>query len=336
MSNDVNDIGWCVASGTRQEIGETLGRHGKHAVQTHLVRSDIWAQVTSTIHDPVLARVKQRLQRTYPGSLSELEGMATGLDLPFRDVLAWNCRGDILASVPDGCTTVQLPGDDITIAHNEDGLPFFRGSCFIADVKPADGLAFYAFCYPGSIPGHTFAWNDAGLVMTVNNMRLLDVQAETSRMVICREALSAISIDDTVEKLKENPNCGGFHMSLAQVGDPRLLSVEYGAGAASVRPVTKASLHANHALHLCHHNQQITQSSRDRQQRGTELLEDEHKDSLEILRDASGAGLPIWRNDPNDPDHENTLATSIFHVSNNQLHWKIYNSKSGDPTYSAR
>ena len=333
MSNDVNHIGWHSASGSRREIGQTLGNQGRKAVHERLVQSEIWRQVIAEHHDPVLSRIAENVRQLYPGSFSELEGLADGLELPFRDVLAWNCRGDLLASVPDGCTTVQLPGNEITIAHNEDGLPFFRGSCFIADVHPSDGPGFWAFCYPGSIPGHTFAWNDARLVMAVNNLRLFGFQAETPRMVLCREVLGAKTIDEAVRKLEDSPNCGGFHMSLAKVGDPRLRSVEFGAGKASVRRITKASIHANHGLHHCHKDQLVTQSSNDRQATGSMLLKVQNPDSLKILRATTGPGHPIWRDAPDDPDNENTLATSVFSVSNDGLNWEIFNNRSGAPVY---
>lgn len=329
MLSDVNQIGWCTASGFRRDIGRVLGRQGRQAVHAHLIHSDIWAQVVDPANDPVLIQIADVIRQVYPGTWNELEGLAEGLDLPFRDILAWNCRGDLLASVPDGCTTVQVPGDPIIIAHNEDGLPFFRGSCFIADVQPNQGLGFKAFCYPGSLPGHTFGWNDAGLVVAVNNLRLLNIQPSASRMVICREVLGTKSINDALRAIAENTNCGGFHMTLAQVGDQRLLSVEYGGGAVSICPVDHASLHANHALHLDHFGQTVTQSSDSRQNRGTDLIGRENDDCLAILRDTAGAGLPIWRDDPDDPDNENTLATSVFYVSNKGLEWKVYNNESG-------
>ena len=53
-------------------------------------------------------------------------------------------------------------------------------------------------------------------------------------MVLGPAVLNSKTLDDAVAVLSDDPRCGGFHMSLAQVGDPRLLSVEYGAGQSSV------------------------------------------------------------------------------------------------------
>jgi len=36
--------------------------------------------------------------KTFPRIMAELDGMAEGLDLPFDEIFAWNCRGDLLAS----------------------------------------------------------------------------------------------------------------------------------------------------------------------------------------------------------------------------------------------
>ena len=167
---------------------------------------------------------------SFPDFYKELLGLADGLQVPFEDIFAWNCRGDILSSVPDGCTTLQTLGETIKISHNEDGLPFFCGHCFILEAMPNLSIGFCAFCYPGSLAGHTFGWNDAGLVQAVNNLRLQNVDAMIPRMVLARAVLSAGSLLDAVNVLSSDPRCGGFHMTLAQAGKTELVSIEYVGG----------------------------------------------------------------------------------------------------------
>src|SRR5690606_5644976 len=120
----------------------------------------------------------------FPAYWQELQGLAQGLGLPLDDVFLWNCRGDVWAMSPDGCTTVQIPGDEPVLAHNEDGDPGFRGYCAMASVRPQDGCAFNAFVYPASLPGHTFAVTDAGLVQTVNNIRSCAAGPGLPRMLL--------------------------------------------------------------------------------------------------------------------------------------------------------
>ncbi|MDG1457210.1 MAG: C45 family autoproteolytic acyltransferase/hydrolase [Pseudoprimorskyibacter sp.] len=339
MSNNKNPIGWLSVSGTPFDIGNAIGAQGRAAVHRHLVQSEIWAKITAPNNAEVIARLMRYTESRFPEIHEELLGLAQGLQLPFDDVFAWNCRGDILASVPDGCTTIQTPcqalAETIQISHNEDGLPFFRGHCFILDAKPKSSMAFRAFCYPGSLAGHTFGWNDAGLTQAVNNLRLRHVEAQTPRMVLGRAVLSSETLQDAVNVLSHNPKCGGFHMTLAQTGNPELLSVEYGGGEVSVTQITSRSGHANHALHLASQGQITTQSSANRQATVERLVTRGDVTDLDILRDTSGPGLPIRRDAPDDPDQENTLATCLFTVSKTGVEWRVYGEKERRAVYQS-
>ncbi|WP_417255189.1 C45 family autoproteolytic acyltransferase/hydolase [Celeribacter sp.] len=336
------ELGSINAEGTPTEIGRTLGAAGRVAVEQVLLPSDYWKAVTGAQHQTTVERISHHIQRLFPSIWEELEGLAEGLDLPLQQVVAWNCRGDLMTNVPDGCTTIQLPapvqGTSHVIAHNEDGIPEFRGHAFLLEAAPSEGPSFMSFCYPGSIPGHTFGVNAAGLVQTINNLRLREVSPDLSRMVVGRAVLGCDSLQSALDLLSEHNASGGFHMTLAQAGDPRVMSIEFGADTCSIHPVTAPSAHANHALHMTGalQTQLVTASSRDRQARATQLLAEGVNDPLLILRDNSGAGLPLHRTDPDDPDNENTLATGVFHLSASAVEWSIYDQTSDRPVFTGR
>ncbi|MBK1635389.1 C45 family autoproteolytic acyltransferase/hydolase [Rhodovulum adriaticum] len=333
MSNSGrNDLGWQQAAGTPFDIGASLGAHGRDAVHRHLIASPIWHRVNAPDHADRLARLTRNTQQRFPAIWAEIEGLAAGLDLPVGQVMAWNCRGDLLASAPDGCTTVQLPGPHPVIAHNEDGLPFFRGHCFVAEVQPDSGPGFLSFCYPGSLPGHTFALTTAGLVQAVNNLRLLGIEPQVPRMVLGRATLAAGTRDKALPLLQAAPPSGGFHFTLGQRGDHGLIGIEFGTGHPATHQIAAPALHANHALRM-DGPQIVTASSRDRQARGDALLADGVDDALAILRDTGGPGLPIRRDDPEDPDCENTLATALFRIGKNNVEWTIYDRVSEHAAY---
>lgn len=335
MSETMKELGWHKIAGTPREIGRAIGIAGREAVHRHLPSSAYFQAMTGPTHAEAVAQMARATQGRFPHIWEEIEGLAEGLEMPVDKVFAWNCRGDLLARVPDGCTTVMVPGESPVLAHNEDGLPFFRGACFIAEVSPPAAPTFRAFCYPGSIPGHTFAFNDAGLAQTVNNIRLTGVTPEIPRMVLGRAVIASRSLDQAAAILRDNPGSGGFHFSLASTADRRILSVEFGGGEVSVKEITATSAHANHALH--HKGglagQIITQSSGDRQIRGDALVA-EGADPLTILRDEGGAGLPIRRDAADDPDDENTLGTAILRLNATGIDWSIYDRRSGPPAYS--
>jgi len=331
------NLKWLNISGSAWDVGAKLGEAGKEDVWEFLLKSDLWKEVISHKNSKVMEQLHANTKEKFPLIYEELQGLAFGLDLSFKDVFAWNCRGDVLADTNDGCTTVQVPDITNCLAHNEDGFPFFLKKCFIADVSIPNHTSFISFCYPGSIPGHTFAVNEKGLVQTVNNLRLQDVEPELPRMVLGRAILNSECLDTAIDLLKQNSNTGGFNFSLASSQDSRLVSVEFGGGDIGVEEIETTSLHANHAIYLplSEKSQIITDSSNDRQKRFTDISkENKEFKPFEILRDTKGNGLPIYRIDLDDPDNENTVASAIFKISKNSVEYSFYESSSLIPCYN--
>lgn len=333
-----SELGRIVARGTPRQIGRTLGEAGREAVRGVLLQADYWQAVTDPAHAGAVQVMVDNVKALFPAVWEELQGLAEGLGLPLEQIVAWNCRGDLISNVPDGCTTVQIPGDVAVIGHNEDGLPGFRGHAFVAEITPDDGPALMSFCYPGSVPGHTFGTNAAGMVQAVNNLRLHGVVAQLPRMGLGRAVLACEGLDGALALLQRHNSSGGFHMTLAQAGDARLLSVEFGGGDCSVRQIEAPAVHANHALHMGERakKQTITDSSRDRQVRGTWMIRDGVTDPLSILRDTGGAGLPIHRCSADDPDNENTLATALFRIEKSSVEWRLHDQTSDRPVIEGR
>ncbi|WP_416138019.1 C45 family autoproteolytic acyltransferase/hydrolase [Halomonas sp. HK25] len=315
-------LGWLEAGGSHRELGLALGRQGRRAVYERLLATRLWQDVTAAHHAPLVRRLLATTTERLPWVAEELEGLAEGLGLPFETVVAWNCRGDLLASVPDGCTTLVLPGEVPQVAHNEDGLPCLDGACFLARLRPVGQPAFLTFCYPGSLPGHTFSLTAAGLVVTINNLRLLGVSPELPRMVLSRALLAQPDLAAALALLEAAPSGGGFHYTLAQTGHAEVLSVEVGGGGFSCRTLAAPALHANHCLNL-DLPQAITVSSADRQRQGDALIAGGERDPLTLLRDTGGPGLPIYRRELDDPDEENTLATALFCLTPEGAAWQV-------------
>lgn len=99
----------------------------------------------------------------------------------------------------------------------------------------------------------------------------------------------------------------------------------------AVRRWHAISSHANHLIHPgCEAEAQIvTDSSHDRQTRVEHLLPRLASPItpaalLDVLQDRAPAGLPIYRDDPLDPDDENTLATALFEIGSADVSMKVY------------
>ncbi|MDX8495291.1 C45 family peptidase [Mesorhizobium sp. VK22B] len=320
-------------AGSPQEVGAALGRFGRAALHDHFRTSAAWRELTARRADPRIGTMATIVRERFPRYWAELQGLADGLELAFDDVFLWNCRGDIWAMAPDGCTTVQLPGSPHVIGHNEDGDPDFARHCALARVTSEGGNQFTAFVYPGSLPGHTFAATSARLVQTVNNTRPLAGGAGAPRMVLARAVLDAADLDAALALLESVPRAGAFHLTLAQAGDERLLSVEFTAQAVSVNRVEAARVHSNHLIHADtgRMSQIVTGSSGVRQRRGEALLDQTSQSNpqsraLGILWDAADPELPIYRTDPADSDVENTLASAVFRIGADKVEWAVYDA----------
>lgn len=326
--------------GSPFDVGAALGRFGAAAMHAYAKNSEAWACVMQRRESEAVRQMGIMIAHRYPQYWKELQGMAAGLEMPFDDVLLWNCRGDVWAMSPDGCTTVQLPGADYpAFAHNEDGDPGFSGKCAIAEIAVEGGARFASFVYPGSLPGHTFAVNNAGLAVTVNNLRTLHTSPGLPRMVVMRAILDLPDVASTLDYLNSIPRSGGFHLTLGQAGNPDLVSVEFNSALCSVKTITKPALHANHMIHAAMANQPqiVTGSSGYRQLRGDELLHQAAQstapDPLSILFDQGNAKFPIFRDAPDDSDLENTMATASIRIQPDSVEWEVYTRKSRVPLF---
>lgn len=335
-----NPLPYLQFSGTHYEIGVQLGKFGAKAVHSHLLNSPAWAELSKWKGSDELAAMQYLVEEKFPLIWQEIVGLAEGLGLSVEDTFMWNCRGDLWAMAPDGCSTVAQVNPISRITHNEDGDPGFAGHCAVVQFKPnqGQGPTFTSFVYPGSIPGHTFAVNEYDLVMTVNNIRALHAQPGTPRMVLCRAIMNCIQVSEAVLLLRNNSRSGAFHLSLSGASG-NIHSVEFHQDRVSDHEIDEPMFHANHAIHprVRDYPQIITGSSGYRQIQGDALINHStaELDPLAILGDSSHR-FPIYRHLANDTDNENTLATADFSYTEHGLEWQVYEGPLQKPVLSFR
>ncbi|WP_109481268.1 C45 family peptidase [Paraburkholderia sp. C35] len=316
------------------DIGRQLGELARPVFGAYMQQSDAWRAVQAWRGHAFVQHLRDAARVHCPAQLAELDGLAAGLGWSADDIFLWNCRGELVHNAPDGCTTfaaVSQGNSNTLIAHNEDGDPFLLGKGMLVDVQPEGKPGFISFYYPGSLPGHTFAANRAGLAQAINNLRIRQPATGVPRMLLARAVLDQRSLDAAAQLLRDTPRASGFHHTLGAAGDARVLSVEATAMRCSIETVVGVSGHANHMIHPgCNDEPQIvTDSSRDRQSRVGVLLEARGKQSdgaalVDMLHDKAPAGLPIYRDDPHDPDGENTLATALFDIGSDGVALRVH------------
>ena len=313
--------------------GFIIGQRSRKIMHEYVLTTDTWQSLTSWIGSERIKNMEHAARTAFADYMKELAGIADGCELLFDQIFLWNCRGDLAPFISDGCTTVCVPSaDGVLLGHNEDGDPGLRPHCFIAKREPGVNQPGYtAFTYPASINGHTFSLNSAGLVQLVDNIRSLEDGDGVPRQLLCRAILDCHGLEDAVTTIKGCARAGSFHHMLAQSGAGGVLSIEYTPQEVSTERLHSPYGHTNHFIHprLQDLKQRITPSSAQRQIRidrlCRKLSDSPGLDNIRLmLGDIVHPDLPIYRTDPNDPDHENTLATALFRVTSDAVHSSIY------------
>jgi hypothetical protein len=331
-----NPIRRIQASGDPFSIGLALGQAAAEDIHDRVFTTEEFQSLSSHWRGSAyLQQLEDAARSAYPRFIQEIEGIAAGAELDFETLFVWNCRGDLrlpddvspetLLAAASGCTTVMVPADNDTpavIAHNEDGAPEFLGHCFWVSVIPDDGPAFDSFMYPGMLPGHTLGVNNAGLVQTINNVRVHDLKPGIPRHIITRAVLGANSMDAALEILQRDDRASGFHHNLGQAGNQRIVSVEAPATGCQVREITAQAAHANHLIDEAFKNipQSITGSSEDRQASADKMIAaGEGPETILFDRET-----PVYRANDAGDDYAQTLSTGIFRLHRDRVEWAIH------------
>ena len=338
MSKATHHLPYLQFSGSHYEIGVQLGQFGAQAVHSHLLNSPAWAELSQWRGSAALKAMQHLVQENFPLIWQELLGLAAGLNLSIEDTFIWNCRGDLWAMAPDGCSTILQLDPVSRITHNQDGDPNLYVQCAVVQFKPDGGPTFTSFVYPGSLPGHSFAVNEYDLVMTVNSIHASHTQPGTPRIVLCRAIMNCIQVKEAVNLLRDHARAGAFHLSLSGAGG-NIHSVEFHQDRIYDLAIDDPMFHANHAIHstVRHYPQIITGSSGYRQIQGDAMikLSGSEIDALAILADDTHR-FPIYRRLADDPDNENTLATADFIYTEYGLEWNVYDGPLNEPVLRFR
>lgn len=325
-------------SGSPYEIGQDLGRRGAAGFRDRVRQLERYRALQRDWGSSErLRQIEACARAAFPRYVEEIEGLADGAGAPFGDIFLWNCRGDFpgggdqAGTADPGCTSVMIAGNGgrpNIIAHNEDDDALLDGAGFWVTVRPRDGLSFTSFYSPGLLPGHTFGFNERGLVQTINHVRPFDQKAGVPRGIVCRAVLGSATLDAALDVLRRDDRAGGFHHNLGQVGDRRLLSVEAPSSGCAVREIAEIGVHANHLLHpdFAGLRQEVAPSSARRQARAEEMAAAalRARDPLLVLGDDDGDGLPICRKGVYETDPGFTLATAVFEIGARALAWRVH------------
>lgn len=327
------------AAGMPFELGFQIGTAVRDTVhKISILNAEFTEAETKWAGTDYMRQMMQLTEKTYPDLTEELRGMAEGMGIAYERAFIWNCRGDLrwpddispkmAAELSEGCTSLLMPTSTAghpVVAHNEDGSADYADQCFWLSALPAEGPAFESFLYPGMIAGHSMGANAAGIVQTINNIRVHDLKIGIPRHFICRAVLASDTLGSALSHIQRPDRAAGFHHNLGDATSGSLLSVEAPASACVIKEITTApSAHANHLVFdpIKTLDQSITRSSEMRQIRATELLVETTNapiDPLSILLESKSDAEILRRPTDGGDDYGQTLATGIFTLSPSQI-----------------
>jgi hypothetical protein len=149
--------------------------------------------------------------------------------------------------------------------------------------------------------------------------------------------------DSAVALIRITPRAAGFHHNLGQcAAPPQLPSVEAPASGVVVRQVSAAHAcalaHANHLLGNEFRSvvQTISPSSAARQTRAMQLAANSLPNSdaaLAVFTDENNAEWPIRRKRRGSNDPGFTLASAVFDLRKQHLHWRVFDDPKNPPLF---
>ena len=241
-------------------IGVAIGKRFVREFRTFFLRRREWfdelARFAENDGRPAFEAMLEAARRHVPEPFEELRGLADGSGLPLRELQVLNLRSELEAAQRTpldraGCSTiVAAGGDDLLLAHNEDGDTANEGLMYLVQARPRSGVGFLALGYPGVVLGNAPAINDRGLAMITNFIGTLAWRPGVPRYLLDRWALEAHSIDDALARVLHPERAYSFHHVLAAMerGRPRAVAVEATPGRSQVRELRELYVHTNHLL----------------------------------------------------------------------------------------
>jgi hypothetical protein len=308
-------------SGSNYEMGSKIGNHFKAKISDFIKSSESFNEARKIMDTSKYEKVLELANRRFPQYMDEIRGISEGSGVDYEDLVLLNFKYEIPRLF---CSTIiSKLGDDIILGHNEDGERVNEENAFLLIANPLGGSPFFAYCYPGMIPGNAFSFNSHGVVMTGNYMPTPDPRIGVPRHLIDRFMLEAATIDAALERALLPQRASGFSYNIVSLREKRAINLETTSQRYHVSEVNDRFFHTNHYVSagLGDIGQTIKASSRVRYGQGVEMMtklgEVTEKNILEILFSTANTPYSIYAS--GGPGSSWTLCTAIFEVSDDVI-----------------
>jgi predicted choloylglycine hydrolase len=297
IMNDITSLPVFTASGSYFHIGVEIGKYFKDRIHAGFQQSKIIQERLEWDRKcpEQLTKAVEMTKTKFPEYIEEMRGIAQGCNLPERKIFVVNFMH--LPPVADCSTTMiwDKKNQKAAIIHNEDHEWGLGYNSYLVQIKYPNKTQLLAHCYPGVIPGLSFAFNNFGICMTCNYVPDPAPMVGIPRVIIGRWILDAKNLEKAKHRaVAITPRAGGvnFNLGWGSKKGAQLANVELTAVQAHFTEIPEKIFHANHYIALPFRDFIIPEGfeirSTARQEQGEKLLNmisPTIKEALELMYD---------------------------------------------------
>lgn len=236
--------------GKGYELGRSVGQQARTRIQKTLVESNDWfyERKKEDLKDSTRLDMLLKFSKlNFPEYVEEIEGVADGSEMDFRDIWIMNCADSI--QLGEHCTDIHFKTPQkLILGHNEDFNNATSDLSYFLHMKLESGSEIFAQTYPGMLPGYSFACNSFGLAMTCNTVPNYKKVDGVPRQILDRWALESENIEEIVHRLSFSPRSGTFSYNILSVQEHRLINLETTQDSTFMTEIEDLYFHTNHYL----------------------------------------------------------------------------------------
>ncbi len=238
------DIGLAIGRAFRRQIRHYV-RHNNRLLATH------WTGRVGNLQDALDVSLA-RSTRAFPRYVEELDGVAQGAGVPFRDIYALNYIELLEIDAPysrnaENCSTIVVPKNGhYQVGHNEDWTAG-QNDVYVLRARYPTGGGFLALAYFGYLPGMSAGVNSHGLFHAINYLSPRDRRIGIPRTFITRAILDAPDFKTALHIARAHYRSFGQSINLFK--HSRYVNIETSAKRVAVLRPRGVFLHTNHYLH---------------------------------------------------------------------------------------
>lgn len=199
--------------GTSYEIGYQQGKHFKEQIQNNIHCYQEMFQDYSNLKWERAKELSTRfvtvITEYNPDYLEEIRGVADGSGFDFEDILALNCRSELvflgneLDKADGGCTSIGISSDagkdgNAYLAHNWDWKTSQRASMIMMKIHQKNGKPSIFMITEAGIIGKT-GFNSAGICLYLNALSTNEASGGLPLHMAMRGILDCTTLSDAIK-----------------------------------------------------------------------------------------------------------------------------------------